>query len=147
MQTGTTAAGGNPGQIIEVAAGLVFRSARLLITQRRAGDHLGGLWEFPGGKRQPDESFEDCLHRELAEELGIQVTIERCLETIDHDYPGRRVHLRFFRCLWRAHEPRPLECQAFAWVEQLELRQYTFPAADEQLLARLTQSREWWDPR
>ncbi len=145
MQTGTTADSGEPGPKIEVAAGLVFRSGRLLITQRREGDHLGGLWEFPGGKRDPDESFEECLHRELVEELGIKVAVECCLETIDHYYPGRRVHLRFFRCRWLEHEPQPLECQAFAWVSQAELQQYTFPAADEQLLVRLTQSRDWWE--
>src|SRR5262245_8839529 len=50
---------------IEVAAGLVFREGKLLITQRRSHDHLGGLWEFPGGKREAGESFESCLIREL----------------------------------------------------------------------------------
>jgi mutator protein MutT len=61
---------------IEVAAGLIFRGGKLLITQRPAGGHLPGLWEFPGGKREPDESIEDCLHRELKEEPGIEVTVE-----------------------------------------------------------------------
>ena len=58
---------------VEVAAGLVFREGKLLITRRSAGGHLGGLWEFPGGKREPGETFEQCLHRELREELGIEV--------------------------------------------------------------------------
>ena len=61
---------------IEVAAGLVFRDGQLLITQRRMQDHLGGLWEFPGGKREVNESFEDCLRRELKEELGIEVKVK-----------------------------------------------------------------------
>jgi len=61
--------------IIDVAAGLVFREGKVLITQRHAGAHLGGLWEFPGGKREPDEAFEACLQRELREELGIEVVV------------------------------------------------------------------------
>ena len=55
---------------IEVSAGLIFRAGQLLITQRPAGGHLAGLWEFPGGKREPGETFEACLRRELQEELG-----------------------------------------------------------------------------
>ena len=71
--------------VIEVAAGLVFRDGKLLITQRPAGGHLAGLWEFPGGKREPDESFEDCLRRELMEELGIEVEIGEQIESITLD--------------------------------------------------------------
>ncbi len=61
------------GRAIEVAAGLVFRDGKLLIARRPRQSHLGGMWEFPGGKREEGESFEECLHRELAEELGIEV--------------------------------------------------------------------------
>src|SRR5512134_3411193 len=60
---------------VEVSAGLIFRAGKLLITQRHADSHLGGLWEFPGGKREPGETFEECLTRELQEELGIQVEV------------------------------------------------------------------------
>src|SRR4030095_12950191 len=58
---------------IDVAAGLVFRQGRLLLTQRPTGGHLAGLWEFPGGKREPLESFEECLRRGVIEELGLEV--------------------------------------------------------------------------
>ena len=122
---------------IEVAAGLVFRDGKLLITQRPAGGHLPGLWEFPGGKREPDESFEQCLHRELMEERGIQVDILGLVESITHHYAEKTVHLRFFRCLWKQHEPRPLGCSAFQWVSVARLGQYEFPEADARLLQRL----------
>jgi len=122
---------------IEVSAGLVFRDGKLLITQRHAGAHLGGLWEFPGGKREPGESFEDCLVRELREELGIEVAVGELIETIQHDYPEKRVLLKFFRCDWRANEPQPIGCPAFAWVTREELSRYQFPAADSRLLEKL----------
>ena len=65
---------------IDVAAGLVFHRQKLLITQRPEGSHLAGLWEFPGGKREPGESFEECLIRELREELGIEVALGQAFE-------------------------------------------------------------------
>lgn len=131
-------------QVLEVSAGLVFRDGKLLITQRHAGAHLGGLWEFPGGKRERDESFESCLARELREELGIEVAVRELVETVEHAYPEKRVLLKFFRCEWLANEPRALGCPAFQWVTRDELAQYEFPAADARLLERLRQSSDLW---
>ena len=128
---------------IDVSAGLVFRAGQLLITQRHANAHLGGLWEFPGGKREADETFEECLVRELREELGIEVTVVELIETVEHEYPEKRVRLKFFRCAWRANEPQALGCPAFAWVTREQLAAYEFPAADAHLLARLREDK-WW---
>ena len=132
---------------IEVAAGLVFRDGKLLISRRRAQDHLGGLWEFPGGKRERGETFEQCLRRELQEELGVHVAVGALLETITHDYPGKRVLLRFYRCRIAAGEPepRPLGCAAVAWVGRAELSDYEFPAADARLLARIKTDPDLWE--
>ena len=132
------------GTVIEVAAGLIFRHGRLLITQRRPSDHLGGLWEFPGGKRRPEETFEQCLERELFEELGVRVWGGELMAAITQAYPEKTVALRFYRCAWRAGEPRPLECQALAWVGPDDLNRYPFPPADAQLLAELVSHPEWW---
>ncbi len=125
-------------RIIDVAAGLVFRDGKLLITQRFADAHLGGLWEFPGGKREPDESFEACLARELVEELGIEVKVRELVESITHTYPEKTVHLRFFRCEWERNEARALGCSALKWVSREELKDYSFPAADARLLGKLS---------
>jgi mutator protein MutT len=134
----------NSQPIIDVSAGVVFRNGRLLITQRHEGAHLGGLWEFPGGKRECDESFEACLARELREELGIEVAVRELLETIEHDYPEKRVLLKFYRCEWLANEPRAIGCPALAWITRDQLNDYTFPAADARLIARLRDEKEFW---
>ncbi len=129
---------------IDVAAALVFRGGKLLITQRPAAAHLGGLWEFPGGKREPDESFEACLERELREELAIEVVVGALIESITHDYSDKCVHLKFFRCQWLRNEPKPLGCLALKWVAPAELSDYEFPAADARLLQRLQTDAALW---
>lgn len=131
-------------KIIEVSAGLVFRSGKLLITQRHADAHLGGLWEFPGGKREPGETFEQCLVRELREELGVEVVVGALFETVTHAYPERTVLLNFFLCRLPQGEPQPLDCAAVKWVNHYELAAHDFPAADAGLLQKLQAATELW---
>lgn len=132
----------NTSPVIEVAAGIVFRGGKLLITQRRPEDHLGGLWEFPGGKREAGETYEECLHRELMEELGIQVEIGQLFEELTHSYPEKTVRLKFFSCRWSGGEPRVIGCHALAWIDRSELADYPFPAADARVLEQLREC-EW----
>ena len=129
---------------IEVSAGLIFRSGLLLITQRHAGDHLGGLWEFPGGKREPGETFEQCLKRELREELGIEVSVGELFESVTHAYGDKTVHLQFFLCQLFTGEPQPLDCAALKWVSREALPAHAFPAADAKLLSRLAADSSRW---
>lgn len=131
-------------KIVEVAAGLVFRSGQLLITQRHADAHLGGLWEFPGGKREPGETFEQCLARELKEELGIQVVVDELFESLPHAYPEKTVALKFFLCRLERGEPEPLGCAAVKWIKLPELSQYEFPAADARLLEKIRLTPGLW---
>ena len=131
-------------RIIDVSAGLIFRAGKLLITQRKPGDHLGGLWEFPGGKREPRESFEVCLERELMEELGVVVEIRELIGRVTHRYPEKTVRLHFYRCAWLKHEPEPIGCNALAWIDRDHLDRYAFPPADAQLLRKLESSPELW---
>jgi 8-oxo-dGTP diphosphatase len=122
---------------IEVSAGLVWRDGRLLIAQRKAGTHLGGLWEFPGGKRHPDETWEACLARELREELAIDVQVHGLFFEVRHTYPDKTIHLRFFECSLIRGEPQPIDCAACKWVTHEELGAHEFPAADAALIGRL----------
>jgi mutator protein MutT len=126
-----------PSGVIDVAAGLVERDGLILITQRKIGSHLAGLWEFPGGKREPAETWQDCLVRELHEELAITVTVgELRYETVHH-YPEKSVRLRFYAAVLMSGEPRPVDCAAVAWVGPKDLPTYAFPEADRELVALL----------
>lgn len=131
-------------KIIEVSAGLIFRTGKLLITQRHADAHLGGLWEFPGGKREPGETSEQCLVRELREELGVEVAVGELVEELTHDYTEKSVHLKFFFCTLVSGEPQPLDCAAVKWVSREGLAAHEFPAADARLLAKLRAADSFW---
>jgi len=122
---------------VEVSAALIFRHGKLLITQRQAQAHLGGLWEFPGGKRESGETFEQCLVREIREELGVEISVGELFAEVAHDYPEKSVQLKFFVCQLLAGEPQPLGCAGFRWVDKTELAGFDFPAADAQLLGKL----------
>jgi len=119
-----------------VAAAVIHRGGKILITRRPAGKPLAGLWEFPGGKVAPGESPSDALRREIREELGASATIGEALDTVDWQYPDRHVRLLFFRCAIEG-EPRALEGQEVAWVSPAELSRYEFPPADARLIERL----------
>jgi mutator protein MutT len=123
--------------VVQVAAGLVVREGHYLIARRKANTHLGGLWEFPGGKREPGESLEACLRRELREELGIDVTPPVPFRMIRHEYPGKTVEMHFFRCTISGGEARALDCEEVRWVMPDELPQYEFPPADRPLIETL----------
>jgi 8-oxo-dGTP diphosphatase len=126
-----------PRHITEVSAALIFRGGKILITQRHTNAHLGGLWEFPGGKREADETFEQCLIREIREELGGHISVGELFEDITHAYPEKTVRLKFFLCGLVSGEPQPLGCAAVRWIGKPELADYTFPAADARLLEKL----------
>ncbi len=122
---------------IQVAAALIMMNDRYLLTRRKAGVHLEGLWEFPGGKRESGESMEECLRREVREELGIEIDDPSLFKIIRHEYPEKTVELHFFRCSVRGGDPRPLGCADLRWVKPEELAHYPLPPADEPLVEAL----------
>lgn len=128
--------------VVQVAAGLIVREGHYLIAKRKADTHLGGLWEFPGGKREPGESLEDCLRRELREELGIDVTSPVHFRVIRHEYPEKTVELHFFHCAISCGEAVALDCEEVRWVMPNEMTQYEFPSADRPLIEALQQEGE-----
>jgi len=126
-------------KVVEVAAGLICRDGRYLIARRKPGVHLAGLWEFPGGKREADETLEDCLRRELLEELCVQVDVPIPFQIIRHEYAEKTVELHFFRCTIDAGQPMPVDCAELRWVSPSELTAYEFPPADRPIIEALQQ--------
>jgi len=120
-----------------VTAAVVEREGRLLVTRRLHGTHLAGFWEFPGGKCEPGETPEECLAREIMEELGVGCRVGgQILQTL-YAYDDRRLDLRFFRCEIEG-EPLALLGQEMQWVRREDLRSLSFPPADAQLVEMLS---------
>jgi len=122
---------------VEVAAGIILRGTYVLIAKRLPDAHLGGMWEFPGGTREEGETLEECLVREIREELDLTVRVGRRSHTVTENYPDREVTLHFFYCVPVAGTPEALGCAEFRWVPCHELDQYEFPPADRPVLEQL----------
>jgi mutator protein MutT len=118
---------------IVVVAAVIERDGKFLLSRRMQGTHLAGLWEFPGGKCEPEETHEACLSRELSEELGVESSIGAEIIAIAHAYPERTVRLHFRRCSILG-APRPLLGQELKWVGGEELTALKLPEADQALV-------------
>jgi 8-oxo-dGTP diphosphatase len=122
-----------------VAAVIRDPVGRVLLARRPEGAHMGGLWEFPGGKVEPGEGPSRALERELSEELGVEAVIGEPLTFAVHEEPGLRIVLLFFAARLGQAAPRPREGQELAWVEPSELSAYPTPPADAELVRRLVE--------
>ena len=131
----------------DVAAAVIWGDdGRLLIAQRLADDMLGGMWEFPGGRREPGESLAECLRREIMEELGLGIEVGGRLTTVRHAYSHFRITLHAFHCRpvggpsagW---EPQPLGCADWRWVRFAELSDFPFAVADQRIIAALRNAK------
>jgi A/G-specific adenine glycosylase len=122
----------------DVTAGVIWDgNGHMLITQRPVDGMLGGLWEFPGGKRLPGEALPTCLHREIGEELGIEIQVGKLLCTIEHSFTHFQMTLYAFDCLWLGGKPQCLGCADLRWVSVDELGAFAFPVADQKIIAFL----------
>ncbi|MGP0628345.1 A/G-specific adenine glycosylase [Nitrospina sp. 32_T5] len=125
---------------IEVSAAIIQREGKVFIQQRPREGLMGGLWEFPGGKREPHEDSETCLVREIREELGVNVAIREKVMTIRHAYTRFRVTLHVFDCTVESGRLRPTHCEQWRWVPLNKLDRYTFPAANVKIVNHLMQN-------
>lgn len=124
-------------QTLVVAAGVIERRGRILAAKRKKDAHLGGYWEFPGGKLEPEESPEECLVRELREELGVVVAPGKILEAVFHRYPEKSVLLLFYACELREGEPEALDCDEVLWVPREALASLPWAPADVPFVTKL----------
>jgi len=124
--------------MIDVVCGVIEdRNGRFLVCLRPEGKHLGGLWEFPGGKVDSGESPETALIRELKEELGIEVAVGKALDPVIWTYERARIRLLPFRCSITKGFPQALEHEQIRWCAPEEFDQLTWADADLPVLIQI----------
>ncbi|MFC1762630.1 A/G-specific adenine glycosylase [Planctomycetota bacterium] len=121
----------------DIAVGVIYRRGRILIDRRPPESMLGGLWEFPGGKREKGESLHAALLREVREELAIEVCIDHRLMQIDHAYSHFRIRLHVYACTYLRGKVTCLSSTAHRWVKPEQLPRFAFPAANKRIIAQL----------
>ena len=122
----------------EIGIGLVFnQKGELLIDQRLESSSMGGMWEFPGGKKIPNESIEKTIERELKEELGIVVNVGEKLLSFEHAYTHKKLYFTVHICAWISGQPKPLASQKLLWVSPDRLFDFPFPAANTKIISEL----------
>jgi 8-oxo-dGTP diphosphatase len=126
---------------IEVAVAVMLsEDSKVLTSWRQAHQHQGGLWEFPGGKREAEETMFEALQREIREELGVEVLEAEPFVRIDHDYGDKQVSLDVWKVSQFSGEPAGREGQDLRWQAVSELDVEQFPAANEAIITALRQA-------
>ena len=121
----------------DIGAGVIHHKGKILISQRPLKGLLGGLWEFPGGKREPGEAIKTTVAREIKEELGIRVAVGKKLAEIDHAYSHFKITLHAHVCQWLSGKPMSHASERWRWVYPRELKKFAFPAANQPIIQRL----------
>ncbi|BFM06239.1 8-oxo-dGTP diphosphatase MutT [Halioxenophilus aromaticivorans] len=126
-------------KVVHVAVGVVVQNQCVLLAKRAQHQHQGGLWEFPGGKVEPNESVAHALTRELQEELAIQVENCQPLMEIRHDYSDKSVMLDVWVVDAFTGEPKGVEGQPLTWASAAELGDFDFPEANVAIVEKVRQ--------
>jgi 8-oxo-dGTP diphosphatase len=121
----------------QVTGALIRNGREILIAQRGRDKRFGRQWEFPGGKVRPNESPEECLRREIKEELNLEVRVEQHVCTIHHRYPDFDIELVAFWCSIVGGEVQLAEHEQIRWITLAEAGQYDFVEADLKVIAVL----------
>jgi A/G-specific adenine glycosylase len=125
----------------QIAAGIVWRDGKILIAQRKPVGLLGGLWEFPGGKRKSKESLAEACRREVKEETGVSVRVGALAQKIHHRYSHFSITLSIFHCFYKEGAPQALGCQKVRWVRPKELERHPFPKANQRIVPSLASGK------
>lgn len=123
--------------IVVGAAVVKNRKGEILVAQRRQADMLGGLWEFPGGKQEDGETIEQCIIRELHEELGVHIEVGGFLVTVKHAYSHFTMEMHTYHATIKSGRPRPIHCQDYRWMRPEELRTLPYSKADLKVIQAL----------
>ena len=120
-----------------VGAGLVWKSGKILITRRPEEGFLGGLWELPGGKKEENETIEQCIAREIREEVRVQVKVSEFFKRIKHAYSHFHIILDVYHCQWIKGDPECISCIDWCWADISQLRSFPFPRANKKIIDEL----------
>lgn len=123
----------NRMKTIEVVAAIIHQGEKILATQRGYGDYKG-LWEFPGGKIESGETSEDAIRREIREELGVDISVEELVCTVEYDYPAFHLTMHCFWCSIAQDVPVLMEHQSARWLEKSEWESVEWLPADVEVL-------------
>ena len=123
--------------LIPCGVALIRRGNEYLIAQRKKEDSFGLFWEFPGGKKELDETFEECVAREIKEETGLIVEVGKKFMEIKKRYNQNTIWLNFYLCSYVSGEAEPLDCEKTVWAKLDELENYKFPPANERVIKKL----------
>ena len=127
-----------PLSIEIIGIGIVFNNkGEILIDQRLESSSMGGMWEFPGGKQEHNESIQNTIEREIKEEIGIDITVGEKLVSFEHFYSHKKLNFIVHICEWTVGEPKPLASQKLLWVNPMRLNEYPFPAANTKIIHAL----------
>ncbi|MGK7939301.1 MAG: A/G-specific adenine glycosylase [Crocosphaera sp.] len=122
----------------KIGVAVIYNDAGLILIDRRPSKGLlGGLWEFPGGKIEANETVEDCIKREIKEEIDIDIEVGDHLVTLDHAYTHFKVTLYVHLCRYLQGEPKPIECEEIRWVSLAEIDSFPFPKANTKIIEML----------
>jgi len=124
-----------------VTAALIRDEDKILIAQRGRRKRFGWKWEFPGGKVRPDETPEDCLRREIKEELNLEIRVEKHFCTTHHQYPDFNIELIAFWCSIVGGKMKLVDHEQVLWVTVPEMNEYTFVEADLDVISALEKIR------
>ena len=126
---------------IEVVAAIIHQGGRILATQRGYGD-CKGMWEFPGGKMEPGETQEQAIRREIAEELNVQIRVERKVCTVEYDYPQFHLVMHCFWCSMAGGELELKEHESARWLERTQWESVEWLPADVLVIEELARCAE-----
>ena len=127
-------------EIREVTAAIIHDRGRILICRRASDDECGSLWEFPGGKREEGESLEECIIREIKEEIEADIKIERVFATSIYHFGSREVHFTVFNAVITGGRIKLNVHDACRWVSINELHDYEFMPPDVDFVKKLIDS-------
>lgn len=117
--------------MIEVVAGIIYKDNKFLIAQRNLKKSQGGFWEFPGGKVEPGETYEEALQREIKEEFDADIEVDEYVGENVHHYPEKDIKLIFYKAKLISKDIKLLEHEDYRWITKQDKDKFEFSGADK----------------